>query len=258
MKAMENTTVFEVSRGRVNGMRRTSVGVAVFVLLDVSALALMGLFTDNSINLAGRLALFILFAFIICLFLFLGLKQNGFAITTTGIYPPSKPWRKILAGRYFIPYSEIQSMELVYLPYWDSGSKKQDTHPHAAVLHLKDGRSVPVNVIGGMAPLYFYVDSEKTMRGVYQMLEVVKREIDEQRSQGVEQIVIAVEKLEAVPMGKVKRRKLTLRQKVILAPSLIMGVAILVLGIAMMEKIFLFVGSMLVALFVLLGYPDRD
>ena len=149
-------------------------------------------------------------------------------------------------------------MEFVYLPYWDSGSKKQDTHPHAAVLHLKDGRNVPVNVIGGIAPLYFYVDSEKTMRGVYQMLEVVKREIDEQRSQGVEQIAIAAEKLMAVPMGRVKRRKLTLRQKAILAPQLIMGVAILALGIAMMEKLFLFVGSMLVALFVLLGYPDRD
>jgi len=151
---------------------------------------------------AGEIVIPILVAILVFIFLSLGLKQNGFAVTTTGIYPPSKPNRRLFSGRYFIPYSDVESMDLVYLPYHDSERKVQDTHPHAAIMHLRGEKTVYVNVVGGWAPMYFYVKSEATMRGIYRMLEVIKREIDEQRAAGVKDIVIPAEKLRAAMKQK--------------------------------------------------------
>jgi hypothetical protein len=199
--------VYGVPYGPVKHRRRVSAAVAIVVMIAMLGYICVSI-TDphrserSASYLAADVIVPILMAIGILLVSSVGLKQNGFAVTTTGIYPPSKPNRKLFSGRYFIPYSDVESMDLVYLPYYDSKRKAQDTHPHAATMHLRGGKSVYVNVVGGWAPMYLYVRSETTMRGIYRMLEVIKREIDEQRAAGVKEIVIPAEKLRAAMKPK--------------------------------------------------------
>jgi len=200
---MHGQTIFEVQQRILRSRRRTFVGTALVVILFMVGIGYNEFFMEGRMHIEADMVVFPLGSLAAFIFLSLGLKQNGFALTTEGIYPPSKPYRRLFSGRYYVPYSEIATMDLKYLPYYDSGKKAQDTHPHAAILHLMDRKVVYVNVVGGWTPMYFYVKSETTLRGIYRMLEVIKREIDGQRSKGVKEIVIDAQKLKnAMNPGK--------------------------------------------------------
>jgi hypothetical protein len=177
--------VRRIRRGTIlGGLVITAVAATVFFLTrDYSSFGL----DDIAVLLLGELTMLPLYV--------IGLKQNYFEITTDGIFPAAKPFSMLFSGRYFVPYSDIVSMEIEHRSYWNAETKKDDTHPHACYLHLKNGKTVWINVLTGFAPLYMFIHSETMMRGVYRMLEAVKVEIESQRMRGMEEIVMSAEKL---------------------------------------------------------------
>ncbi len=177
--------VRRIRRGTIlGGLVITAVAATVFFLTrDYSSFGL----DDIAILLLGELTMLPLYV--------IGLKQNYFEITTDGIFPAAKPFNKLFSGRYFVPYSDIVSMEIEHRSYWNPETKKEDTHPHACYLHLKNGKTVWINVLTGFAPLYMFIHSETVMRGVYRMLEVIKAEMEDQRLKGVGELVMPAEKL---------------------------------------------------------------
>jgi len=80
-----------------------------------------------------RVVLLYIFSVGVLLYIIIGIgaRINLFAIYERGISPPAKPWSRVFAREYFIPYREIKEVNLENAPVYYE-------------LILKDGRRVPM------------------------------------------------------------------------------------------------------------------
>ncbi len=257
--------IYEIPRRLFLRKKITGIGYAtIFPILLIALLALVASEPDlQSSSTLWPIALSGAIMFGVTLFFYWrGLRMNRFGITTEGIFPLVKPLDKLFSGRFFLPYSSIQKVEIKHSSYTNKEGKVLEAHPHMAELLLEDDSTITIGVVTGLTPLGLYLWSEKDMRGIFRLLEVIKQRISEQRSRRISSIAIPVEAFQGAMGGwetrlfrkKTKGELLGKVGEVIFLAS--MGACIMAAGLLAGLWVLVLVGSMLCFLSFLIGYAQ--